>query len=56
MSMVHLDFSQAFDEVFHDLLLEEVERIQPRQENIPKRELVVKESMSIGRQMVSCMS
>ncbi|XP_073067691.1 neuroendocrine protein 7B2 isoform X2 [Manis javanica] len=56
VSMVHLDFSQAFDEVFHDLLLEEVERIQPRQENIPKRELVVKESLSIGRQTVSCMS
>lgn len=40
MSMVFLDFSKVFDELFHDILLEEVERYNPGRKTSPKGSLL----------------
>lgn len=57
MSMVHLDFSKVFDELFHDLLFEEVEGY-----NLGRRKLsegsFLKSPCQEGERfhMVSCVS
>lgn len=40
MSVVHLDFSKVFDELFHDILLEEVERYNLGRKTSPKGSLL----------------
>lgn len=50
MNVVYLDFGKVLDEIFHDLLLKEVERYSLGKRTSPGGSLLKSPSVSIGRE------